>query len=117
MKMSSTRRGSRSKPTKLLNVQTKRNTAAKSGSRNKTKHDRILNLLRAQGGTTIAALVKATGWQPHSVRGFLAGVVKKRLGLSLTSEKTSAGRAYRLVGAQPSASSSKAAPAVERPHG
>jgi hypothetical protein len=45
---------------------------------------------------TIAAIVRTTGWQPHSVRGFLAGVIKKKLQLTLTSEKTKSGRIYRI---------------------
>ena len=65
-----------------------------------TKHDRVLGLLRAKSGATILAMSKATGWQPQSVRGFLAGVVKKKLGLTLTSEKTKSGRIYRLKGAK-----------------
>jgi len=70
-----------------------------------TKHDRVLGLLRARNGTTIAAISEATGWQPHSVRGFLAGVVKKKLGLRLQSEKTKSGRIYRIVGTKTSAPS------------
>jgi Protein of unknown function (DUF3489) len=70
-----------------------------------TKHDRVLGLLRAKCGTTIAAMSKATGWQSHSVRGFLTGVVKRKLGLTMTSEKTKSGRIYRIVGAKPSAPS------------
>jgi uncharacterized protein DUF3489 len=67
-----------------------------------TKHDRVLSLLRAKSGATIAAMSKATGWQPHSVRSFLAGVVKKKLGLTLTSEKSKFGRIYRIKSAKPS---------------
>jgi hypothetical protein len=48
-------------------------------------------------GTTIAALMDATGWQAHSVRGFLAGVIKRKLGLSLVSDKVHGERVYRIA--------------------
>src|SRR5262249_60577191 len=50
-----------------------------------TKQSAAIDMLRSPGGATIAALTKATGWQSHSVRGFLAGVVRKRLKLDLES--------------------------------
>jgi hypothetical protein len=61
-----------------------------------TKHGRIIGMLRSPGGTTIAAMVTATEWQQHSVRGFLAGVVRKKHGLNLISEVTDKGRVYRI---------------------
>ena len=61
-----------------------------------TKHARIIAMLRAPNGTTIAAIMTATEWQQHSVRGFLAGVVRKKLGLNLASEQTDRGRVYRI---------------------
>jgi hypothetical protein len=61
-----------------------------------TKRDRIIAMLRTSAGATIASLVTATEWQQHSVRGFLAGVVRKKLRLNLVSEKTDKGRVYRI---------------------
>jgi hypothetical protein len=70
--------------------------SSKLGSRPDTKHSRIVAMLRAPAGATIAAIMAATDWQQHSVRGFLAGVVRKKLGLNLTSEQTDKGRVYRI---------------------
>ncbi len=53
-------------------------------------------MLRAPAGATIAAMMAATEWQQHSVRGFLAGVIRKKLGLNLVSEQTDKGRVYRI---------------------
>ena len=61
-----------------------------------TKHARIIAMLRAPAGATIAAIMTVTDWQHHSVRGFLAGVVHKKLGLNLISELTDKGRVYRI---------------------
>jgi hypothetical protein len=61
-----------------------------------TKHARIIAMLRTSTGATIAAIMTATDWQQHSVRGFLAGVVRKKLGLNLVSEQTDKGRVYRI---------------------
>jgi hypothetical protein len=61
-----------------------------------TKHARIIAMLRSPAGATIAAIMTATNWQQHSVRGFLAGVVRKKLQLNLVSEQTEKGRVYRI---------------------
>jgi hypothetical protein len=70
--------------------------SSKSESRPDTKHSRIVAMLQAPAGATIAAIMTATDWQQHSVRGFLAGVVRKKLGLNLVSEQTEKGRVYRI---------------------
>ena len=62
-----------------------------------TKHSQVVAMLQGPAGTTIAAIMSATGWQQHSVRGFLAGVVRKKLGLNLVSEPGQSGRIYRIV--------------------
>lgn len=54
-------------------------------------------MLRSPTGATIAAMIEATGWQQHSVRGFLAGVVRKRLKLKLTSKKVDGTRVYQIA--------------------
>jgi len=62
-----------------------------------TKRDRVLGLLSKSEGVTIAEIMQATDWQQHSVRGFLAGTVKKKLGFTLTSSKAEGElRRYRI---------------------
>ena len=66
--------------------------------RSNTKQSRAIAMLRSAKGASITALMEATGWQQHSVRGFLAGVVRKRLRLVLESSKTDGSRIYRVTG-------------------
>ncbi len=68
-------------------------TAASSS----TKQDQVLAMLRSPAGATIEAIMGATGWQAHSVRGFFAGTVRKKLKLELTSAKVDGKRIYRVA--------------------
>ena len=61
--------------------------AAPTPAKSASKQDQVLVLLRRQNGASIEEIVAATDWQPHSVRGFLSGAVKKRLGIDVISEK------------------------------
>jgi hypothetical protein len=63
----------------------------------------VLALLCGPSGATIATVTRSTGWQPHTVRAFLAAVVRKKLGLRLESEKTDGERVYRIVAGNASA--------------
>ena len=75
-----------------------------------SKQSRVIAMLQSPTGATIAAMMKATGWQQHSVRGFLAGVVRKRLKLKLGSKKVDGNRVYQIPGeasSKPKAGSSK----------
>src|SRR5437588_13016807 len=67
-----------------------------------SKQARVIAVLQSPAGATIATMMKATGWQQHSVRGFLAGVVRRRLKLKLGSKKVDGTRVYQIPGAESS---------------
>ncbi len=81
-----------SRPTKMASANDQ-----KEQGRQSSKQARVVEMLHSPTGTTIAAVMKATGWQQHSVRGFFAGVVQKKLRLKLDSRKIDGNRIYRIV--------------------
>jgi Protein of unknown function (DUF3489) len=90
-------------------------TAALSPRRGKppraaTKQANVIAMLSRPQGTTIAAIMKETGWQQHSVRGFFAGAVRKKLGLTLVSDKVAGKRVHRIVGPAPQPVATKSSP-------
>lgn len=76
---------------------------AKLNANSKTKKQVCIDMLKHRKGASLADLQKATGWQPHSVRGFLSGTVRKLEGVTLVSEATAGGdRRYRIDSKKPS---------------
>ncbi|WP_425905509.1 DUF3489 domain-containing protein [Nitrobacter sp. TKz-YC02] len=95
------KRARRAKTARVVKTaKTARQSARHATRERANKQTKLLDLLRRPAGATIAALSEASGWQQHSVRGFLAGVVRKKLGLELVSSFEADQRIYRIIAAK-----------------
>jgi hypothetical protein len=96
----STRKRVRDTKSKKTSVSKKlAKTSGKAQGRDGSKTATVLALLRRKDGASTAELIEATGWQPHSVRGFLAGTLRKKMGLNVVSNKREEGeRRYSIDG-------------------
>lgn len=104
-KKSAKKRSPKSKPSRASTTKPTPLTGAQSGAGKSadatSKQAHVIAMLESPTGTTIAAMMQATGWQQHSVRGFLSGVVRKKLKLKLASIKADGNRVYRIDGESP----------------
>lgn len=100
-KSKSARKAKSATATKKLRKAAERSEAISTQRANSKQAD-VIDMLRRPQGATISTIMQTTGWQQHSVRGFFAGVVRKKLSLTLESEKPDGGdRIYRIVADKP----------------
>ena len=85
------------KKTKTSSTTSRKTVHSQPTTRHGSKKARIIAMLQAPSGATIEAIARAVKWQSHSVRGFLAGVVRKKLDLTLVSTADESGRVYRIT--------------------
>jgi hypothetical protein len=81
-----------------LPIEPEANRKPPTSNRSNSKLSKVVEMLRAPEGVSIADIMKATDWQAHSVRGAIAGAIKKKLGLSVISERRGDERFYRIAG-------------------
>jgi hypothetical protein len=86
--------------------------ALEAKTRRPTKGDLLITLLQRPDGVTAAQMAEATGWQLHSVRGFIAGAVKRKLGHTVTTEKLEGQTVYRIAGGSASPTTADAGKAT-----
>jgi hypothetical protein len=101
--MSKRKRGRAAKAQASSKIRPKAACVDRHTNRANSKQARVLGLLRRPSGATIATIMRSTGWQPHTVRGFFAAVVRKKLALRLESDKPDGERVYRIVAGKTSA--------------
>ena len=97
VRRTSARKAGQLKPVTEPAAHQRRPSVSQPTARRESKKSLIIAMLRAPAGATIKAMARAAKWQPHSVRGFLAGVVRKKLGLTLVAADGKNGRAYRIM--------------------